>query len=90
MRAGKDVGGWPEDVVGPSGGEEFVWDGKKGEEGGYWVPRELSGEEIGELVRDWASAAERSVRAGVDVIEIHAAHGVSLTFSVVFGRCCKC
>ncbi|EDU44443.1 NADPH dehydrogenase [Pyrenophora tritici-repentis Pt-1C-BFP] len=34
--------------------------------------------EIEELVRDWAAAAQRAVRAGVDVIEIHAAHGYLL------------
>jgi 2,4-dienoyl-CoA reductase-like NADH-dependent reductase (Old Yellow Enzyme family) len=78
-RATKEVGGWPEDVVGPSGGEAFTWDEKRVEDpsGGYYAPRELSVEEIRQMVRDWASAAERSVRAGVDVIEIHGAHGVS-------------
>ncbi|CZT25188.1 probable NADH:flavin oxidoreductase/12-oxophytodienoate reductase [Ramularia collo-cygni] len=76
-RAGKDVGGWPEDVVGPSGGEDFVWDLKREDDPsrGYYAPRELSGEEIQQLVKDWADAAVRAVRAGVDVIEIHGAHG---------------
>ncbi|OAG13742.1 NADPH dehydrogenase [Alternaria alternata] len=31
--------------------------------------------EIGELVQDWAAAAQRAVKAGIDVIEIHGAHG---------------
>lgn len=77
IRATKAEGGWPEDVVGPMGGEEWTWDEKKveDEEGGYWAPRALREEDIGELVQDWARAAERSVKAGVDVIEIHAAHG---------------
>jgi 2,4-dienoyl-CoA reductase-like NADH-dependent reductase (Old Yellow Enzyme family) len=77
MRAGLDAGGWPSNVVGPMGGEEWSWDLSKmsDEDGGYWAPRALSEKEIGELVQDWASAAERSVRAGIDVIEIHAAHG---------------
>ena len=78
MRATKDVGGWgPGGVVGPSGGKEFVWDGKdeSDPEGGYWAPRELTLQEIQELVEDWKSAAVRAVRAGVDVIEIHGAHG---------------
>jgi 2,4-dienoyl-CoA reductase-like NADH-dependent reductase (Old Yellow Enzyme family) len=76
MRSTADVGGWPEDVVGPMGGAEESWDGEGlSDEGGYWPPRQLSLKEIRELVRDWALAAERSVKAGVDVIEIHAAHG---------------
>ncbi|KIN00668.1 hypothetical protein OIDMADRAFT_165317 [Oidiodendron maius Zn] len=33
---------------------------------------------IGEVIHDFAMAAERSVEAGVDVIEIHAAHGYLL------------
>jgi len=77
VRAKEDVGGWPEDVVAPSGGERFTWDGK-GESGGFWAPRELSVQEIVEMVRDWAEAAKRAVRAGVDVIEIHGAHGYLL------------
>lgn len=78
-RASKEVGGWPENVVGPSGGEDFVWDQKRSDDpaGGYFAPRELSGKDIKKLVQDWADAAVRSVRAGVDVIEIHGAHGVS-------------
>ena len=76
-RAGVDIGGWPDNVVGPMGGEEWTWDGKAGTdiEGGYCVPRALSEAEIQELVQDWAKAAERAVKAGVDVIEIHGAHG---------------
>jgi 2,4-dienoyl-CoA reductase-like NADH-dependent reductase (Old Yellow Enzyme family) len=80
MRAGEEVGGWPSDVVGPMGGEEWTWDGKpgSGDEGGFWAPRALSVGEIQEMVRDWTRAAERAVKAGVDVIEIHAAHGYLL------------
>lgn len=42
---------------------------------GYSAPRELSAEEIPQIVEDFAAAAERSVRAGFDAVEIHAAHG---------------
>lgn len=42
---------------------------------GFDAPRELSTEEVAELPRDFARAAERSIAAGFDVIEIHAAHG---------------
>ncbi|KAL4884395.1 hypothetical protein BJY04DRAFT_7611 [Aspergillus karnatakaensis] len=72
LKADKSVGGWPENVVAPSGGEEYVW-----VEGGvsYWAPRELSTEEVEEVVRAFAKSAELAVKAGVDVIEIHGAHG---------------
>lgn len=77
VRASKDNYGWPKDVVGPSGGEDFTWDGKRSDDpsGGYYAPRELSVQDIRQLVDDWASAAQRSVKAGIDVIEIHGAHG---------------
>ena len=77
IRAEADVGGWPENVVGPMGGDEWTWDGKRSDDetGGFWAPRALSEEEIGQLVQDWASAALRAVKAGIDVIEIHGAHG---------------
>jgi len=41
----------------------------------YNTPRELSTAEVKELVQQWADAGRRSVEAGFDVIEIHAAHG---------------
>lgn len=77
VRATENVGGWPSNVVGPMGGEEWIWDGKAStdESGGFYPPRALSEKEIGELVQDWAKAAKRAVQAGIDVIEIHAAHG---------------
>ena len=73
-------GGWPKDVVGPSGGQELSWDGKRDDDpaGGYWAPREMSRAEIGTLVNDFAKAAKLAVAAGVDVVEIHAAHGYLL------------
>lgn len=76
-KAGKEVGGWPDNVVGPMGGEEWTWDGKLSTDpaSGYWAPRALSEAEIQGLVQDWARAAARAVQAGVDVIEIHGAHG---------------
>jgi 2,4-dienoyl-CoA reductase-like NADH-dependent reductase (Old Yellow Enzyme family) len=76
MRCSEASGGWGSNVVGPMGGAEWSWDGKKNSEaGGYWEPRALDEDDIKQLVQDWASAAERAVKAGVDVIEIHAAHG---------------
>lgn len=77
QRATEEVGGWPSNVVGPMGGEEHTWDGKptSDETSGFCAPRALSEKEIQELVQDWASAARRAVAAGIDVIEIHGAHG---------------
>lgn len=42
---------------------------------GYATPRALDAHEIAGVVADFAAAARRSVAAGFDVIEIHAAHG---------------
>jgi len=42
---------------------------------GYIVPQALSTGDLGQLVRDWAAAAERAVEAGFEMIEIHNAHG---------------
>lgn len=70
-------------MVGPSGGDEHTWDGKRSDDpqGGFYAPRALSVSEIEQLVLDWANAAKRAIRAGVDVIEIHGAHGVSSAYS---------
>lgn len=42
---------------------------------GYAAPRELTTAEVYEVVDEFKQSAERSVRAGFDAIEIHAAHG---------------
>ncbi|KAF2481432.1 hypothetical protein BDY17DRAFT_253544 [Neohortaea acidophila] len=80
VRATKDVGGWPDNVVSAMGGEDYTWDGKRSDDpsGGFYAPRALSTQEIHDMVNDWASAAARAVKAGIDVIEIHAAHGYLL------------
>jgi 2,4-dienoyl-CoA reductase-like NADH-dependent reductase (Old Yellow Enzyme family) len=72
LRADEDVGGWPSDVVGPSGGEAQIWSPAPN---AYWSPRELSTEEVKELIRAFARSAHLAVQAGVDVIELHGAHG---------------
>ncbi|CCT71773.1 related to flavin oxidoreductase [Fusarium fujikuroi IMI 58289] len=79
-RADESQGGWPDDVVGPSGGLDSVWDGKASQDpkGGFWEPREMSIGEISNLIRSFAKAAERAVWAGVDVLEVHVAHGYLL------------
>ena len=45
---------------------------------GYAKPRKLETSEIEEIKNDFVSAARRSVAAGFDLIEIHAAHGYLL------------
>lgn len=42
---------------------------------GYAVPTQLDVVDIAKIVADFASAARRSVDAGFDVLELHAAHG---------------
>ncbi|KAL3262867.1 hypothetical protein ABHI18_002375 [Aspergillus niger] len=66
----KEVGGWPDEIVGPSAIAH--------EEGVNSVPRALSEEEVKELVKDFGEAAKRAVRAGFDAIEVHSAHGYLL------------
>jgi 2,4-dienoyl-CoA reductase-like NADH-dependent reductase (Old Yellow Enzyme family) len=66
ITATKEVGGWPDDVMGASA---IQW----GE--GFAMPREMSRSDIQGVVEGFREAARRAVQAGVDVIEIHGAHG---------------
>jgi 2,4-dienoyl-CoA reductase-like NADH-dependent reductase (Old Yellow Enzyme family) len=61
-----DEGGWP--TVGPSA-IAFP---------GLAEPRELTPADIDQVVADFAAGATRALRAGFDVLEIHAAHGYLL------------
>ena len=45
---------------------------------GYAVPTELSVEELNQIVVDFETAARRALRAGFEIVEIHAAHGYLL------------
>ncbi|KAF9179890.1 hypothetical protein BGZ51_006545 [Haplosporangium sp. Z 767] len=60
---------WNDNVVGPSGGLDFKWDDR------HRVPREISLEEIKETIKAFGAAAIRAAKAGMDTVEIHAAHG---------------
>ena len=44
----------------------------------YPMPREMTKEDIEKATNDFVAAAKRSVEAGFEVIEIHAAHGYLL------------
>jgi len=68
--ATEKVGGWPDDVVGPSA---VPFNDLMA------TPRELSIAEIEQLKKDWVAAVKRAVSAGIDVVEIHAAHGYLLS-----------
>ncbi len=57
-------GGW--ETVAPSA-EKFAED--------YTLPREMDAQDLEKVRRDFVAAAKRSVDAGFEVIEIHAAHG---------------
>jgi 2,4-dienoyl-CoA reductase-like NADH-dependent reductase (Old Yellow Enzyme family) len=66
VRAEKEDGGWPDDVVGPS---PIAWSD------GWYVPRELTLDDIEVLKQDWVKAAQRADKVGYEYLEIHAAHG---------------
>lgn len=61
---------WLDEVVGPTG--NLRWDDK------HFVPRELSLDEISEVIKAFGAAARRAEQAGMDTVEIHAAHGYLL------------
>ncbi|KAK0433793.1 NADH:flavin oxidoreductase/NADH oxidase [Armillaria borealis] len=67
--AGVEMGGWPDDVVAASP-IAFA--------DSYATPRELSKEDLKSLVESFKLAAQRAVKAGFDVIEVHGAHGYLL------------
>lgn len=67
--AAREVGGWDE-LVAPSA-IPF-------EEGVNTVPKALTLEDIEVLIKDFAEAAKRAVKANFDAIEIHSAHGYLL------------
>ncbi|KAI9199769.1 uncharacterized protein BJ171DRAFT_419880 [Polychytrium aggregatum] len=64
--AAKEHGGWPDAIIGPSSIQH--WD-----EAG--TPKEATKEDIARVVKAFGDAARRAHLAGIDVIEIHGAHG---------------
>lgn len=67
--AAADADGWPDDLVAPSA---VPYDA------GSPTPREFTLAEIEALKADFVRAAQRAVRAGFDVLELHSAHGYLL------------
>ena len=41
----------------------------------FFIPKEMSTDEIGEAIRAFGAAAKRAVKAGADGVQVHAAHG---------------
>lgn len=64
------VGGWTENVKAPSA-VPFAE--------GDIMPKEMTKEDIQQVKDAWVAAVKRALTAGVDLIEIHAAHGYLLS-----------
>lgn len=64
--AAKEVGGWPEDVLGPS---DEAWNED------FPTPKAMSLEDIEQVKQDFKAGVRRAIAAGFDVIELHFAHG---------------
>ncbi|CCM05979.1 uncharacterized protein FIBRA_08220 [Fibroporia radiculosa] len=69
LAASEIDGGWPDNVFGPSAIQYNE---------GFPHPQELTKAGIKGVVRAFVDAARRSLKAGFDVIEVHAAHGFLL------------
>ncbi|KAF5347369.1 hypothetical protein D9758_011272 [Tetrapyrgos nigripes] len=69
MLATENIGGWPNEVVGPS---EEPWDEH------HATPKPLTKEGIQRIIKAFVDATKRALEAGFDVIEIHNAHGYLL------------
>nr|KAJ3416027.1 hypothetical protein HK105_001361 [Polyrhizophydium stewartii] len=59
-------GGWPVDIIAPSAIKGWPEDGE---------PREMTLDDIAEIVAAFGQAARRANEAGLDVVEVHGAHG---------------
>ncbi|KAM0747846.1 FMN-linked oxidoreductase [Meredithblackwellia eburnea MCA 4105] len=62
-------GGWPGEVYGPS---ELPFGPEMNQ------PKEMSTDHVAQIVESFVAAAQRCLEAGVDVLEIHGAHGYLL------------
>ncbi|WP_133441073.1 NADPH dehydrogenase NamA [Chryseobacterium salivictor] len=73
--AGRKASTWNGQQLSLEEGWETVAPSKIPYAEGERIPHELTVEEIKQLVQDFKAAAQRSIDAGFDLIEIHAAHG---------------
>ncbi|KAI0204732.1 hypothetical protein F4808DRAFT_308098 [Astrocystis sublimbata] len=71
--ASKEHGGWPDNAWAPSPISFSEAEGR------YPDPKEMTLENIKELLNAFRDAARRAVEAGFDTIEIHGAHGYMLS-----------
>jgi 2,4-dienoyl-CoA reductase-like NADH-dependent reductase (Old Yellow Enzyme family) len=62
----EEDGGWPNDVRGPS---NIPFDED------HALPKALTIEEMNNITQKWVDAAIRANKAGIEVLEIHSAHG---------------
>lgn len=68
--ATKNVGGWPDNVKGPS---DIAFTDR------FPQPHAMSKQEIEDFKKNWVAACKRAIKVGVDFIEIHNAHGYLLS-----------
>ncbi|KAI1461347.1 FMN-linked oxidoreductase [Annulohypoxylon moriforme] len=61
--------GWPNDVIAPS---------PEAYSAQTLVPKEATKEDIEKFKKNWVAAIRRALKAGVDTIEVHGAHGYLL------------
>ncbi|KAI9497515.1 hypothetical protein BDB00DRAFT_804882, partial [Zychaea mexicana] len=66
----KEENGWPDDVRGPSEGVRFNEEHPR--------PKGFTVEQIAEITQKFADAAIRADKAGIEILEIHSAHGYLL------------
>lgn len=81
-RKASTYGAWPDapegTVPGADGGWETVGPTAERFSPAHATPRELTTSEIGEIVDAFVAAAGRAIEAGMDAVQLHAAHGYLL------------
>ena len=70
VTATEEVGGWPNNVKGPS---DIAFADS------FPKPKAMTKEDIEQFKTDWSAAVKRAMAAGADFIEIHNAHGYLLS-----------
>ncbi|KAL7331053.1 hypothetical protein PS15p_203298 [Mucor circinelloides] len=65
----EEFGGWPTDIFGPTA--EIYSEG-------YGIPKQMTEQDMEQVIQHFADAAIRADKAGIEVLEIHSAHGFLL------------